>query len=76
MTDQANDKTTARLKQLEKMALDLNAEMPTDVMLKGDGSIWVTTHGNAGVKPRRLTQQEVLQLVYSAMKFGERMISV
>lgn len=76
MSDQANDKSTARLKELEKMALELNAEMPTDVMLKGDGSIWVTTHGNAGVKPRRLTQQEVLQLVYSAMKFGERMISV
>lgn len=76
MTDQTNDKNATRLQKLEKLAMDLNAEMPTDVMLKGDGSIWVTTHGNAGVKPRRLTQTEVLQLVYAAMKFGERMISV
>jgi len=76
MADQANDQTANRLRKLETLAFDLNAAMPTDVMLKGDGTIWVTSHGNAGVKPRQLSQEEVLKLVYSAMKFGERMISV
>lgn len=65
-----------KLKKLEDMALDLNATMPTDAMLKGDGTIWVSVHGNNGIHPRKLTQQEVLTLLYKAMQFGERMISV
>ena len=65
-----------RLKTLEDMALKLNAEMPTDVMLKGDGSIWITLHGNDGIRPLRITQEEVLKLIYAAKKFGDMMISV
>lgn len=65
-----------RFDVLEKLAYDLHKTMPTDVMLKGDGSIWISTHGNDGIMPRRLKQQEVLELLYAAMKAGERMISV
>ena len=64
-----------KLKTLEEMALRLNAAMPTDVMLKGDGSIWVQTHGNE-VLPRKATQEEILKLVYTAKQFGDIMISV
>jgi len=65
-----------RLKAIQDMAFDLNASMPTDVMLKGDGSIWVTVHGNDGSRPRKMTQEGVLTLLYKAMKLGDRMISV
>jgi hypothetical protein len=59
------------------MALELNAQMPADVALKGDGSIWTTTHGNEGsVRLKKLTQEQVLRLIYTAKEFGERMISV
>jgi hypothetical protein len=65
-----------RLRRLEIMASKLNADMPRDVMLKGDGSIWATAHGNDGAHPRRLTQQQVLELIYSAKLLGDQMISV
>lgn len=65
-----------RLDSLHKLALGLHAAMPTDVMLKGDGSLWVTSHGNDGARPRKLSEQEALKLIFTAKQFGERMISV
>ena len=57
-------------------ALELNEFLPTDVMLKGDGSIWVAVHGNAGGTPRKLSQTEVLNLLYSAIQIVNRMVSI
>ena len=54
---------SSRFKRLQEMALELNAAMPTDVMLKGDGSVWITVHGNDGVRPRKITQEQVLKLI-------------
>lgn len=65
-----------KAKTLERMALEFNAAMPTDVMLKGDGSIWITEHGNGGTQPRKIKQQEVLELIYRAIEHGNRTISV
>lgn len=76
MNNDQENKTEKRFDSIYKMALDMNAELPTDVMLKGDGSIWATVHGNDGTRPRKLTQQEVLVLLYKAIRFGDRMISV
>lgn len=72
MSEQSDD----RLTKLRTLSLELNAAMPTDVMLKGDGSFWITTHGNDGGRPRKLTNEQVLKLLYSAVEFGSRMISV
>lgn len=65
-----------RFETLSVMALELNSTLPTDVMLKGDGSIWVTTHGNSGTHARKLAQHEVLSLLHTAIQMGNRMISV
>ena len=65
-----------KAKALERMAMEFNAKMPTDVMLKGDGSIWITAHGNDGIRPRKIKQQEVLELIYQAIDHGNRTISV
>ena len=67
---------SSRFKRLQEMALELNAAMPTDVMLKGDGSVWITVHGNDGVRPRKITQEQVLKLIYLAKDFGDKMISI
>lgn len=64
-----------RLQTLEKLALELNAAMPTDVVLKGDGTIWVVDPGN-GTHLRPVKQQVVLELLYTALNFSNRMISV
>ena len=50
--------------------------MPTDVMLKGDGSIWVTVYGNNGIHPRKITQTQVLELIYKAIQHGMITISI
>jgi len=65
-----------RLEKLEHMALVLNADMPTDIYLKGDGSFWVTVHGNAGINPRKISNEEILGFVYTAMDSANRMTSV
>ena len=67
---------TERLKKLETLSTELNSEMPTDIYLKGDGKLWVTVHGNEGVRPRPITQEEALKLIYKAKRFGDAMISV
>lgn len=72
----ALQKPEERLDKLERMALEFNAAMPTDVMLKGDGSIWVKQHGNEGVTPRKLRQDEVLKIIYAAIEYGNKAISV
>jgi len=68
--------TIDEAQRLRKLALELNAEMPTDVMLKGDGTIWITKHGNDGLAPRRATQTEIMTLLYKAINFSNVMISV
>jgi hypothetical protein len=64
-----------RLQTLERLALELNAAMPTDVALKGDGTIWIVDPGN-GTYLRKVTQQAVLELLYTALNFSNRMVSV
>lgn len=61
---------------LSRMAGELNAAMPTDVMLKGDGTIWITEHGNAGIRPREIKQQDVLELIYRAIEYSNMLISI
>ena len=58
------------------MSLEFNADMPTDVCLKGDGTIWVTVHGNEGIRWRPLGQHEVLEYMYKAINYSERLISI
>ncbi|MCK5606140.1 hypothetical protein KAR91_29850 [Candidatus Pacearchaeota archaeon] len=65
-----------KLLELQDVSLKLNAELPTDIMLKGDGTFWVQLHGNDGIRPRKATQEEILKIVYKAMKTSERMISI
>lgn len=62
--------------RLKNMALQLNAEMPTEIWLKGDGSIWITTHGNQGLSPRMVTKEELIYFVQKGINAGNRMISV
>lgn len=64
-----------QLEELKRMALEFNAAMPVDVMLKGDGSIWFQRCGN-DVKARKATQEDVLYIVFTAIEYGKRAISV
>ena len=65
-----------RLAKLEHMVMEFNAAMPTDVFLKGDGSIWTKEHGNDGVTPRKLRQDQVLKIIYTAIEHGNQAVSV
>lgn len=65
-----------RFEIAQNLALELDSKLPTDVMLKGDGSIWITTYGNNGVPARKITQQEVLEIIYRARTITNKLISV
>jgi hypothetical protein len=65
-----------RLKTLEELALKLNSTLSTDIALKGDGTIWVQNHGNDGIRLRKATQQEIITIIYDAIRLGDWMISV
>lgn len=65
-----------RLELLQKLALEFNDAMPREVILKGDGSIWVADHGRQDALYRKLTQEQVLLRIHSAIQFGNKMISV
>jgi len=61
---------------LSDLALKLNADMPKDIALKGDGVIWLQSNNANGVRLRKASQEEVLKLIYTAIDYGNRMISV
>ena len=61
---------------LSDLALKLNADMPRDIVLKGDGTFWMQSNNSDGVQLREATQEEVLKIIYTAIKYGNSMISV
>ena len=63
-----------RLDLFDKLAWQFNAEMPSDVMLKGDGSIWIVTHGDT--KPHKISQQKAIELIYTAIHRSMQLASV
>ena len=58
------------------LALDFNASMPREVMLKGDGSIWIVDQGAPTFKPRKISKQEAIEIIHRAIRHGEITISV
>ncbi len=63
---------------LTQMAVEFNATMPVDVYLKGDGSVWVVwvkRHGN-DTGARKATQEEVIKIIFAAIDYSQRAISV
>lgn len=68
----AEEKTP--LERMRSLALTFNEEMPSDVMLKGDGTIWVVSHQD--LKPRKMTQYDVLKLLHTAIQRSGQLISI
>ena len=65
-----------RLDKFKDLSLRLNANLPTDIYLKGNGEIWATLHGNEGVRPRKLTKEEVISYLWAGIDAGNKMISI
>ena len=71
-----DDLNVKRLKNVTNLALELNAELPTDIFLKGNGEIWGRFHGNGGNSPRKMTKEEVITSLYTAINGINKLISV
>ena len=63
-----------RLKRFDKLAWQFNEEMPSDVMLKGDDTLWIVSHGDT--RPRRISQQDALKLLYAAIQRAGQLVSI
>jgi hypothetical protein len=63
-----------RLENFDNLAWQLQSEMPSDVMLKGDGSLWVVNQGDT--RARKISQQDALKLIYTAILRSNQLISV
>lgn len=62
-----------KLNLLTDMSFHINEALPADICLKGDGSFWVRKHNKPVME--KVTQEQVLEMIYKAMKISERMIS-
>jgi hypothetical protein len=63
-----------RLERFDKLVWEFQNEMPSDVMLKGDGTLWTVTHGDT--RPRKITQQDALKLLYTAIQRAAQLVSI
>ena len=68
-----------KLERYEKVAKCFVADMPQDVCLKGDGSIWIkpySENGNNGVDFRKASQEEVLKFMFKSIQAADKLFSV
>lgn len=64
-----------RLARFDKLVWEFNNEMPADVMLKGDGTLWAVSQGGDN-RPRKISQQDALKLLYTAIQRSAQLVSI
>ena len=74
VTPPAQTRDKQRLERFDKLVWDFSNEMPSDVMLKGDGSLWTVSHGDT--RPRKISQQDALKLLYTAIQRAGQLVSI
>lgn len=72
MTDEDQYYTPKHINSINNEIIELNAKLPTDVVLKGDGTFWISVHGNDGVKLRPATNEQILKYLYIAIQFSNK----
>ncbi len=70
----AKTREQQRLERFDKLVWEFNNEMPSDVMLKGDGALWTVSHGDT--RPRKISQHEALKLLYTAIQRAGQLVSI
>ena len=68
--------STAKADKLIQIALEMNKALPTEVWLRGNGEMWVREHGNKNVYGRPATKEEIITYLYTAIDYGNKMLSV